>query len=297
MKNIKILVPTDLSELSNKALVPAEELVIIFGGTVTPVHTMLDLPNAESYSFPLSPEFAVDYEKVGKELKEKLDKVASQSVDKQYLKSAVVKKGLSTSSILETSADYDLIVMSSHGRSGFRRYLLGSVAEEVIRLSEVPVLIIKEEARLTPLKKIMVSTDFSDNSLAALPWVKEIAIKTDAEVDLVHVAGFDPYLLFGMNTTAYKEELIQKSEEKIKEIISDRLFEIKDKVTPKIITTPKSTHESLSDLIEKSNYDLVVMSTVGRTGLEYMLLDSTTANVVRNVSGPILVVRPEKKKL
>lgn len=296
MKNIRILVPTDFSELGNKALITANEMANLFGGTVTPFHTMLEVPEADGYSFPLSPEYTVDYEKVGEELEEKLNNIASRCVDKQNLEPALIKRGLSTSSIVETSADYDFIVMSSHGRSGLQRYLLGSVAEEVIRLTKTPALIVKGGIKLSPLKKILVSTDYSKNSMAAFPMVTEIVAKTDAEVDLVHVASFDPHLLFGINTSAYKEEVVRNSEETMNEIISDRFFDIKDKITPKIISTPKSTHEALSDLIEKSDYNLVVMSTVGRTGLDYLLLDSTTSNVIRQVSKPILVIHPEEKK-
>ncbi|MEX2632938.1 MAG: universal stress protein [Balneolales bacterium] len=296
MKNIRILVPVDFSELSYAALETANQLAILFEGTVTPIHIWVEPPRAEEYSYSVNLSYDVDYVEVGKELTQKLNDVASDKIDQQLLKPVIVKKGMPASSILSNAIDFDIIVMASKGLSGFQRYLLGSVTEEVVKSSKIPVMIVKQKSLQKSLKKILVTTDFTDNSMAAFPTVMEFVKKTGAKLDLVHVASYDLYPMFGLNTESYTDEIVERIQKRLKTLISDHLSDIKEQVNPKVITTPKSAHESLAGFIEKNEYDLVVMSTMGTSGLRYLLLGSTTANVLRHSPSPILVVRPKAKE-
>ena len=86
----------------------------------------------------------------------------------------------------------DLIVVGTHGRTGFQRLLLGSVAEEIFRQSPVPVLTIGPQVSSdwgngAPLKRILLATDFQEQSGAAVPYALSFAQEYEAELDLLHV--------------------------------------------------------------------------------------------------------------
>jgi nucleotide-binding universal stress UspA family protein len=137
MSTIKhILVPVDFSEPSNKALAAAVEFARAFDARLTLLHVW-SIPNisyAEGLSWPIDDMEAAAKKALG-------DALASTS--KVYPKTeALLREGNESRTIVETakSLPCDLVVMGTHGRRGFPRLVLGSVAEKVVRLSPVPVL-------------------------------------------------------------------------------------------------------------------------------------------------------------
>lgn len=293
MENIKILVPTDFSKLSLNAFAAAQKIASLFDGTITPLHTIMEVPMGEGLYHPETQEIQRNYIKLESEVKEKLDKTASQHVDEQYLKPGLIKVGFSAKAIMETSADFDMIIMSSHGRSGFQRIIMGSVSEEVLRFSRVPVLIVEEKSKLTPLNKILLTTDFSESSLAAFPWASNIAKATGADIEVAYVISFGTFLESGVDAyNEYKKEIVEENDKKIKNLIKEHFQDLKTRVSHRLVTTHQSVHEALSELVNSSEYNLVVMASVGQTGLNFLLLGSTTASVARHVEVPILVIHP-----
>ncbi|NNF58391.1 MAG: universal stress protein, partial [Rhodothermaceae bacterium] len=82
----------------------------------------------------------------------------------------------------------DLVVMGTHGRRGLRHFLLGSVAEEVLRRAQVPVLVVPEHADgRVPIKRVLAPTDFSDAARHAVATALALAERYDAQLDLLHV--------------------------------------------------------------------------------------------------------------
>ena len=86
----------------------------------------------------------------------------------------------------------DLIVLGTHGRTGFEKMFLGSVAERVFRLSELPVLTVGPGVEKAPpaeveLKNIVYATDFSENSRRALPYALSLAQEHQASLTMLHV--------------------------------------------------------------------------------------------------------------
>jgi nucleotide-binding universal stress UspA family protein len=131
-----ILVPTDFSEPSERALAAALELARAFDARITLLHVW-SVPRtdyAEGLSWPLD-----DMERAARRA---LDG-ALESMRKRYAKTdALLREGGEAKQILAVASEEecDLIVMGTHGRRGLPRLLLGSVAEKVVRLSPVPVL-------------------------------------------------------------------------------------------------------------------------------------------------------------
>lgn len=279
MKNLRILVPSDFSDTSTNAFAPAAKLAELTAGKITilnayktgtPARTTDDDPKSER--------------------NQKLYEIASKHIPGELIDSCISVLAEPVEAITERSKEFDIIVMSSHGRTGFSRLMLGSVAEKVIRYAEIPVIVVENGHPMFPMEKILLTTDFSENAYKAYPYAKELAEKTGAEIHLRYILSFD------MTEPATQIEAFKRTKEKqMKKDIAKQFKGIAEKVTPEVILTRKSVHEEITNILDNNNYNLAIMATLGRTGLEYLRLGSTTANVVRHVETPVLVVNPNSK--
>lgn len=288
--NLKILAPLDFSDLSLEGLKAAATMAKVFNGTITPLHAYIPVTEMDGpYSIGLGPGANEDYEEIEETLVDRLNETAREHVDEQYLNEGIISVGNPAYSIVEASKDYDMIAISTHGRTGFSRLILGSVAEKVLRLSHVPVLVVEKESKIEPIEKIMVTTDFSDNSAIAFPYAKEIAEKTNANLDLVHILSYDQ---FEKNQTS--DSVISLRNQRLNLINKEYFHDIENHFNKEVIVSNESPHEAIRKRNLDENYNLIVMATVGRTGLDYLMMGSTTANVVRHVKTAVLSINPKR---
>ena len=141
-----ILVPVDDSPISYAALEHAEKIAKAFGSKIT-VIAILSVDPLRSVDFykvaPAITEYVLEAEK---NAQGRLDDI--QQTLKQHgldVKTLIIRSVPPATGILNIAEEIhaDLIVMGSHGRKGFRKFILGSVAQEVLSLSPIPVLIAK----------------------------------------------------------------------------------------------------------------------------------------------------------
>lgn len=289
MKNYNILVPIDFSDLSLKAFESANSLAEIMEGTVTPYHCYIPLTDVDNMNL-FGTDHARREDEVRESLLKRLNESAAEFVNAHHLKTGIIDVGKPSTGIIERGADYDLIVMTTNGRTGFSRLLMGSVAERVLRTSATPVLVVEEYSNLTPLENILVTTDLSDNSQAVMPYAREIAEKAGASVDVVHIVSTENYGEYEGASAAADER-----KPKIQEMIDEFFSGMGDRVKGEVLVSSKSPHEALFDLDFSRSYNLICMSTVGKTGLKYLMLGSTTSNVARNVETAVLCYNPKAK--
>ena len=143
--NIKtILFPTDFSEFNEAALEFASRLAAESQATLYIVHAD-DMEQVAAVMFDTGYPFPGDQE-TRRELHEKLEKVVPTLPGVKYQHSYL--RGTATGEIVKFADEHgvDLIVMASHGRTGLRRLLMGSTAENVLRQAPCPVLIVKQPA-------------------------------------------------------------------------------------------------------------------------------------------------------
>lgn len=288
----KILVPTDFSDLSYKALKAANVYAKIFGAKVVPFHAYIPLTDIDTLGFVgmQSLHSQIDYGHLENIIIDRLREAASKHVDAEYLGDPVCSVGNPSQSIVSVSEKYDLIIMSTHGRTGFSRFILGSVAEKVLRLSKTPVLIVEEESVLEPLKNIIVTTDFSENSYAAFPYAAAVAEKTKANVSVVHVVQYNEF-----EDLATAQTFADLRRDRLNKLIDQYFGDIKQQVKAEVLLTSGSAHEAIFNLTFSRDIQLVVMSTIGRTGLKHLALGSTTASIVRQINNPVLSINPRSK--
>jgi nucleotide-binding universal stress UspA family protein len=136
-----LLCPTDFSESADAALEVATSLVK--DGSLTLLH-VLDLP--ASYSgVPAMSEFVSDLDKRGAALMQtRVDAVRPKTNAQLHARTRIGAPGRQILAVLESEPAFDLVVMGSHGRTGARRLLLGSIAEKIVRHAPCPVVIARK---------------------------------------------------------------------------------------------------------------------------------------------------------
>ena len=142
----KLLVPTDFGTGSQAALDEAIELAKVFGAEIVLLHAY-EIPMV---GFPDGTLVATAdlTSRILEGAREGLDRVIRENADEGVRMQAVIKQGDPWRSIDEAIAEHgiDLVVMSTHGRKGLPRALLGSVAEKVVRTASCPVLTVRGPA-------------------------------------------------------------------------------------------------------------------------------------------------------
>ena len=186
-KNILFL--TDFSEPSCDALPIATAIARAYGSTVHAVHVLV--PSSSAYMAPEMAPVLLDDE-------EELAAVEMERVEAQLMglpRETIIERG---SSLWEVAArllkerEIDLIVMGTHGRTGFKKALLGSSAEEVFRRSRVPVLMNGPATRTGAhnggrFSCVLFATDFNTVSSVAAPYAVSLAQENQARLVLLHV--------------------------------------------------------------------------------------------------------------
>lgn len=290
MKNFKILVPTDFSELSYKAFEAAAYFADLFDGTVTPFHAYIPLSEMDSFYYTgVGLSGQVDYDQIEKTVVDRLNEVSRIKVSANRLEKPLLGVGNPAHAIAEAAEAFDLVVMTTHGRTGFSRFLMGSVAEKTLRLTHAPILVVEEKSIIKKIESILITTDFSENSHKAFEKALEIAQLTGAKVELINILMRE-----GFDSDSVVEADVRLREKELHSLIEKYFNPIKNRTKGNVIVSFKSVHEAIVHETKGNKYDLVVISTIGRTGLDYLMLGSTAANVVRSVSSPVLSINPKR---
>lgn len=185
LKNI--LFATDFSEASMKAFPYAASLARKFGASVFACHiiTPTSLATAAPQSAPYF--YEAEYEAATKEL----DNIAHSPELEGIKTKALLSSGILGDALQEEIKQnhIDLIVAGTHGRTGLRRFLLGSAVEGICRVATCPVLTVGPDRPNSRIKldNILVPTDLSEESMRALPFVVRIAGAYGAKVTVLHV--------------------------------------------------------------------------------------------------------------
>lgn len=229
-----------------------------------------------------------------------LKKIAASFFDPAAV-SCSMRIGKPAEVIIEVAATHldTLIAMATHGRSGIRRWLLGSIAEKTLHAAANDVLLIRgiepsERKEATAnLKKLVVPLDGSEAAEQALPCAFELAKKMDLELILVRV-----YLMPGVAypTGRYAPDwrlLDQETRERASEYLQGKIRQLQnegfDRVSP--IVLEGSAAERIIEVARENPGSLIAMSTHGASGVGRWVLGSITERVIRHSDNAVLVIR------
>ncbi len=188
----------------------------------------------------------------------------------------------------------ELIAMSTRGRSGLARWVLGSVADRVTRTSPVPVLLHHPSTGGTAsveLRRLVLPLDGSPEALDAGPVVQRLAAALRLPVTVVRVVPTDS-LTFSNAPYMTAELLRELTQEAERDVLAEvkQLRELGIKAEPLVLRGDPAA--ALLDVLGRQIGALTVMSTHGRSGIARALLGSVTDRIIRSGVGPVIVVHP-----
>ncbi|MDZ4701098.1 MAG: universal stress protein [Rhodothermales bacterium] len=190
----------------------------------------------------------------------------------------------------------DLIVLGTHGRRGLLRKLIGSTAEEVVRLAPCPVLTIREQVQSQPLTSsvgaILVPIDFSDSTPLALAAAREWADFFDARLDLVHVVEEKMHPAFYNTGVFSMYDVNPDLEATVIEHMKKLYAQAPGSGGPvRFIVRHGHAVRELLEAARELGDDLIVIATHGLSGLDRALMGSVSERIVRQAEAPVITLR------
>lgn len=295
----KIACMTDMSDFSNSTLAYGAELARTLDSKLYACH-VISLPSMATYY-----GYTGD-ERSGEATRQIIDQV-TETFDKLLGESTLDWEPLITIGHisdeivrLTREKDVDLVITATHGRSGLKRFLLGSVTERLMRILSCPLLIIggPEEKIMQPaggqfkFARILVGCDFSPDSEAAFQYGLSLAQEFQAELHLVHVIEPPVYVDLDMPGSAIDAEHMETLRDRLNEKLSSLVpTEACHWCKPLISLLEGLPYEVLTHYAERHGIDLVVLGARGYSLVEKLFIGSTTDRVVRRTPCPVLSVR------
>jgi nucleotide-binding universal stress UspA family protein len=295
----QVLVPTDFSPSSAPAFRYAVEWAKVFEAELTLLHIHSLQPGLD-IDAGIAQKFLDEQRKVAREELEKLLTEARQQVPSASME---LLAGLPSECICQIAREIkcDLIIMGTHGWTGFNRVLFGSVAERVIQRAPCPVLAIphREEADISAMhplqilpRQVVLPLEFSDCSMDAYEYAVQIAKWFDAPLTLVH--AIEP-LSYSLDFTLTHPLQEKTNRDKVEKRLADLAAVLSEQgLAAKYELLDKPTVDGILETSAVQQADLIVMGTHGRKGLSRMVLGSTACKVLEQSPYPVLTVKSPK---
>jgi len=290
----KILVPLDGSERSERVLPPARSIVEALKVEVELLQ-VIDPNEVTAFS---DPEHGRYVDQVDSSIRNNsinyLERIAHSFPDPSKV-SCSAELGNAAEVIADKAAAHpgSLIAMSTHGRSGVQRWLLGSTADKVLHAAHTPLLLVRATdhtplGEATLLKKIVVPLDGSQLAEQTLPHVVELAKNLALEVVLVRV--FDPS---SQGHMPYMEHIKEKMREEAKAYLELKVRGLESEGLKDVsyLLLQGNAAAKIVDITQATHDNLIAICTHCRSGIGRWILGSVTDRVVRYSGNPVLVIR------
>ena len=294
-----ILCPVDFSDASQHAVEHAIAIARWYGATIQALH-VYPPPFAPVPGIP-PPEDRVPQSEV--ERVETEVEALFADWDPRRLE-AIVDVGRAASTILDRARGCDLIVMGTHGAGGFERLMLGSVTEKVLRRASCPVLTVPPHAVATstlPFRQLLCAIDFSDSSLAGLDMAASLAREAGAALTLQHVIEWpwhEPPPPSLTDLPRAQASALDEFRRYLTTMACNRLKDLAQDVDGTALwrVAHGKPYTELLRTAAELRADLIVIGVHGRNAADMMLFGSTTNQVVRRASCPVLTIRQKNSE-
>ena len=295
-----ILCPVDFSDFSRRALDYALAFARSYGARVTALHVLPATPVLTAVPYYFGAEVAplalppIDLAQVTSELQRFVD---TEEVPGMHVETLVTQAPDTYREIL-VQADQlqaDLIVLGTHGRSGFERLYLGSITEKVLRKAHGAVMTVPPRAPdamprgPAAFTRILCAIDFSDCSKLALDYALSLARHNGAALTMTHVVETHPlYADFAPAVTIDLDAWTRDARARLHAMVPDavraccRVAEVVHEGKP---------HREILQLAKTLDADLIVLGVRGRGAADMFFFGSTTHHVVREARCAVLTLR------
>jgi nucleotide-binding universal stress UspA family protein len=289
----RLLVPLDGTPESEAVLSPSSTLAAALNAEIVLI-SVLSASGSTLKGVLDSPQVS--------QIHDYLDGVAATLRKATASVEVIVSEGSPAETIAAEAADRgaDLIAMTTHGRTGLQRLVIGSVAERVLARSPVPVLLMRpSEYRTQQIRLMLVPVDGTAGSLLAVGTAANLARSAGAAVVLLRVVVplplwiFDPTL--GLNTgplidPRWDEDRRENAENYVRQLASRLAESGLETGADAVLGEPAA---SIAEYADQQGIDLIVMSTHKRPSPARGLLGSVADAVVRSAHQPVLLVNRE----
>jgi nucleotide-binding universal stress UspA family protein len=291
----KILVPLDGSDLAESVRPYVIELALRSDAEVLLLIAVSDVAlwdaNATVVAWEREQELALGY------IENQRDAIASAGVNV----STKIVRGDAAISITKAIDEegVDLVALSTHGRSGITRFLLGSVAGRVIENTSVPVFTVRPPDKHPggAINKILVPLDGSALAESILPLVEKVAADHEASIVLMQsvppVTAYTGFEYAAPTTVTHILDDMQKQSRAYLTGVTDKL---RGKgLDVEAATSGSLPTEAILTAADDHGVDLIALATHGRSGLGRVVLGSVADSVVRRSHLPCLLIHPDEK--
>jgi nucleotide-binding universal stress UspA family protein len=309
--NNQILVPLDGSELAERVLPTAISFAHITGSSIVLLHAMSTVSVSETIGgiFPATPSVWENWDDETRSAQGYVRSIARQLTGMKLAVQTEVVEGQAATAIVRYAKEHPsvrLIAMATHGRSGLGRLVLGSIADRVLHLSPVPTLLVRiaghhgavaleqTDAVRISYKTILVPLDSSRLAEQALGHAVELASKMDTTLLLVTALpnGQEGASISDEYAPPLLEEVQRSESNRLKTYLLGVAQKLRNRGLKVQTETPTGTPPAaVLRTAQKSEADLIVMTTHGRSGLQRLWLGSVAANIVHQSSCPVLLIR------
>ena len=284
----RILVATDFSEPAGRAFEAALALAVRTQAELHLIHALeVALPLFEPYAVVLPADWVGEARRL-----------AQQKLEQAH--ATVRARGLSGTTHLgdvpaahsiadrARSLGADLVVVGTHGHTGIKHVLLGSVAERTVEYAPCSVWTVKGAGAESP-RTIVVGQDLSEAGAEALPTAAEWARGSGAKLHLVHALQI-PMPLIAPYEVAIPEGIIEGARREAQQQLEQAAKSVTGvSVTTELASTP--AHAALVDAATRLSAELIVTGSRGLTGLKHALLGSVAERTLRYAPCSVLTVR------
>jgi len=292
----RIVCPVDLTPFSRRALEHAAVLARWYEAELVAFHVTPLLPTILGFPPGSSPRGLEpsEAELVCRELRQF---VAHATAGLPRVEVAV-RVGEPASEILQYARESaaDLVVMGTHGRTGFDRLMLGSVTEKVLHKASCPLLTVPLQAprhRERPLfAHVLCAVDFSPVSERAAAYALSLSQEAEGRLTLLHVVESLPsetlVALPQLDPASYLERKSIEARARLEKLVPE---EARHWCQPSSRTTCGKPYREILRIAEEEQADIVVLGVHGHGALDRTLFGSTTQRVVRHAACPVLTIR------
>jgi nucleotide-binding universal stress UspA family protein len=255
------------------------------------LHVMPFVPTLDHYPPLIEPETLRTIQPT--EMKEQLKAFADSVFGRGVQTALVVRQGDPATEILRAARGIDMVALGTHGRRGFEKWLLGSVAERVLHRAACPVLTASTKTLGVAggkVGRILCAADFSKASRQAIRHAVALAKRHRARLTLLHVVDWSPraelpLYVHQANLGEYRRFVEAHTLRRLGKAVPPRV------ALPQLLVRSGRPHEEILRVAKLLRADLIVLGVHGRSRLDLALFGSTANRVVQGASCPVLTVR------
>ncbi|HWK09925.1 MAG TPA: universal stress protein [Vicinamibacterales bacterium] len=279
----RILCPIDLSDFSRPALAHAVALGRCYDADVIALHVFAAvMPPATLGTYPAwMLQIPEGRDAIVQELRSILEPFTTTGTALRLHTAEGDAAGQIVGHASELQAD--LIVIGTHGRGGFDRFTLGSVAEKVLRKAPCPVMTLPPgaaPAAAVAYRSILCPTDFSWSSERGIDLALSLARRSHATVTVLHVVETDD-----------EDADVRRGDSDAEALHSMLASRVQPSDTVSELVATGTPHREILRVADECDADLIVIGVRGRGAVDLTLFGSTTNQVVRRATCPVITVR------